>query len=184
MIFKPTPLSGSYEIEMTPFQDERGWFGRFYCKEEFASIGHDKEWVQMNHSFTVAKGAVRGMHFQYPPFTEIKMVRCIAGKVYDVMVDLRKDSPAFLKWTAIELSAEKRNMVYIPAGFAHGFQTLEENCELIYLHSEFYNREAESGVKYNDTAIGIKWPLEATQVSERDQAHKLIDSNFKGITGS
>jgi dTDP-4-dehydrorhamnose 3,5-epimerase len=181
MIFKPTPLSGSYEIEMTPFQDERGWFGRFYCKEEFTSIGHDKEWVQMNHSFTVLKGSLRGMHFQKPPYGEIKMVRCIAGKVFDVIVDLRKDSPTFLKWTAIELSAEKMNLVYIPAGFAHGFQTLENNCELIYFHSEFYRPDAESGLKYDDPAIGIEWPVDVVQISARDRNHSPIDNNFKGI---
>jgi dTDP-4-dehydrorhamnose 3,5-epimerase len=181
MIFKPTPLSGSYEIEMTPFKDERGWFGRFYCKEEFTSIGHDKEWVQMNHSFTVLKGSLRGMHFQKPPYGEIKMVRCIAGKVFDVIVDLRKDSPTFLKWTAIELSAEKMNLVYIPAGFAHGFQTLENNCELIYFHSEFYRPDAESGLKYDDPAIGIEWPVDVVQISARDRNHSPIDNNFKGI---
>jgi dTDP-4-dehydrorhamnose 3,5-epimerase len=181
MKFNQTILAGVYEIEMEPFQDDRGWFGRFFCKKEFASIGHDKEWVQMNHSFTVAKGALRGMHFQKPPYGEIKMVRAVAGKVYDVVVDLRKDSPTFLKWTAIELSAQKKNMVYIPLGCAHGFQTLTENCELIYLHSEFYNPDAESGLKYDDPSIGIRWPMEVVQVSERDQKHEWINGNFKGL---
>lgn len=181
MKFHPTILAGVYEIEMDPMRDDRGWFGRFYCKNEFQSIGHDKEWVQMNHSFTAAKGAIRGMHFQKPPFGEIKMVRCIAGKVLDVVVDLRKNSATYLKWTGIELSAEKKNMIYIPAGCAHGFQTLSENCELIYLHSEFYNPSAESGIRYDDPAIGIEWPLVIAQVSQRDRQHALIDKNFEGI---
>jgi dTDP-4-dehydrorhamnose 3,5-epimerase len=176
MKFKPTIIAGVYEIEMEPFTDKRGWFGRFYCKNEFAEIGHDKEWVQMNHSFTKEKGALRGMHFQKAPYAEIKMVRCISGCVYDVVVDLRKDSETFLKWVGVELSAAKKNMIYIPVGCAHGFQTLSANCELIYLHSDFYNSSAESGVKYDDPAIGIKWPLEVQQVSERDQKHELINA--------
>jgi dTDP-4-dehydrorhamnose 3,5-epimerase len=176
MKFKPTIIAGVYEIEMEPFTDKRGWFGRFYCKNEFAEIGHDKEWVQMNHSFTKEKGALRGTHFQKAPYAEIKMVRCISGCVYDVVVDLRKDSETFLKWVGVELSAAKKNMIYIPVGCAHGFQTLSANCELIYLHSDFYNSSAESGVKYDDPAIGIKWPLEVQQVSERDQKHELINA--------
>jgi dTDP-4-dehydrorhamnose 3,5-epimerase len=181
MNFKQTPLRGCYEIEMTPFTDERGWFGRFFCKEEFAAIGHEKEWVQMNHSFTKNKAVVRGMHFQVAPYSEIKLVRCISGAVHDVVVDLRKDSDSFLKWFALELSAEKRNLLYIPEGFAHGFQTLTENAELIYLHSEYYNPKAESGLRYDDPKIGINWPLEIIKVSERDQEHELLNETFQGL---
>jgi dTDP-4-dehydrorhamnose 3,5-epimerase len=180
MNFKSTPLHGCYEIEMTPLSDERGWFGRFFCKEEFAAIGHEKEWVQMNHSFTKEKGALRGMHFQVAPYREIKMVRCISGAVYDVVIDLRKDSGTFLKWFATELSAEKKNLLYIPEGFAHGFQTLTENAELIYLHSEYYKPEAESGLRYDDPKISIKWPLKITQVSDRDQKHEWLNEYFEG----
>ncbi len=118
MIFKPTPLEGSYEVQLTPFKDERGWFVRTYCKNEFAQIGHTKEWLQMNHSFTLEKGTVRGMHYQVPPFEEIKLVRCIRGTVFDVIIDIRAESPTFLKWYGLELSAENMNMIYIPAGFA------------------------------------------------------------------
>lgn len=140
MIFTETLLKGSYIIELSAFTDDRGWFARTYCKNEFAAIGHTAEWVQMNHSFTKDKGAIRGMHYQLPPFSEIKMVRCIAGAVYDVIVDLRKDSPTFLQWYGTELSAANKKMLYIPEGFAHGFQTLQNDCELIYHHSQFYAR--------------------------------------------
>jgi dTDP-4-dehydrorhamnose 3,5-epimerase len=181
MIFKQTPLEGSYEVQLTPFKDDRGWFVRTYCKNEFAQIGHDKEWVQMNHSFTLQKGAVRGMHYQVPPFREIKLVRCTRGTVFDVIVDIRKESPTFLKWYGIELSAGKMNMIYIPEGFAHGFQTLAEECELVYCHSEFYKPGSESGLLHNDPLLNIKWPLPVTQVSERDNNHQALTENFKGI---
>ena len=138
MIFTETILKGSYVIELNAFTDERGWFARTYCKKEFNAIGHHDEWVQMNHSVTKNKGAIRGMHFQLPPFSEIKLVRCIAGTVYDVVVDLRKNSATFLQWFGVELSAQNKKMIYIPAGFAHGFQTLSNDCELIYHHSQFY----------------------------------------------
>src|SRR5688572_15692356 len=126
MTFTPTELKGSFVIDLEPFIDDRGWFARFFCKREFESIGHTKEWVQLNHSMTIKKAALRGMHFQVPPFSEIKMVRCISGSVYDVIIDIRKDSDTFLKWFGVELSAENKRMIYIPEGFAHGFQCLTE----------------------------------------------------------
>ncbi|HUQ67211.1 MAG TPA: dTDP-4-dehydrorhamnose 3,5-epimerase [Flavitalea sp.] len=181
MTFSETSLQGSYIIKLTPFSDERGWFARTYCENEFKAIGHAGEWVQMNHSYTVKKGTIRGMHFQLPPFREIKMVRCIRGKVFDVIVDIRKESQTFLKWMGIELSVAEMNMLYIPAGFAHGFQTLSDDTELIYHHSEFYTPGAEGGIVYNDRALNIKWPLEVTSVSERDLNHPLLDEQFKGI---
>ena len=181
MIFTPTSLAGSYVIDLETRSDERGWFARYYCKNEFKQIGHTKEWLQMNHSFTAKKGTIRGMHFQLHPYKEIKMLRCIAGSVYDVIIDLRKDSTTFLQWTAVELSAANKKILYIPEGFAHGFQCLEDNCELIYHHSEFYNPDAESGIRYNDPAIAIKWPLPVTVVSPRDENHLLLTENFKGI---
>ena len=181
MIFTETILPGSYEIMLTPHGDNRGWFARTYCKKEFEQIGHRQEWVQINHSFSALKGTVRGMHFQHPPFAEIKMLRCIAGAVYDVIVDLRKDSPSFLKWYGTELSAANKKMLYIPAGFAHGFQTLTDDAELIYHHTEFYTPAAEAGIGYNDPAINIVWPLPVSELSARDTSHPLIDSTFKGI---
>lgn len=181
MVFTETPLKGSYIIEINPFQDERGWFSRTFCQNEFEQIGHQKSWVQLNHSFTTHKGTVRGMHFQNPPFTEIKMVRCIAGAVYDVIVDIRKGSPTFLHWFGLELSALNKKMMYIPQGFAHGFQSLTDNCELIYHHSEFYTPNTEGGIKYNDSNINIEWKLVVTEISERDGNFNIIDKNFKGI---
>lgn len=181
MIFTETKLAGSYIIDPQVRADERGWFMRTYCKNEFADIGHTKEWVQVNHSFTVEKGTLRGMHFQHPPFEEIKLVRCVAGSVYDVIIDLRKESPTFLQWTGIELSAENKKMIYIPAGFAHGFQTLQNDCELIYHHSQFYTPGVEAGIRYNDLLVAIQWPLSITNISSRDNGHPLLDENFKGI---
>lgn len=181
MIFTPTVLAGSFVIEPSVFEDDRGWFARFYCKNEFEAIGHKKEWVQLNHSFTKEKGTIRGMHYQLYPFREIKMVKCIAGAAYDVIIDLRKNSPTFLKWFGTELSAKNKRMLYIPEGFAHGFQCLQDNCELIYHHSEFYAPNSEAGVKYNDPMINISWPLPVANLSPRDESHAPLKENFKGI---
>ncbi len=181
MIFSPTLLNGSYIIELNPLQDERGWFSRYYCKEEFQKINHTKEWVQMNHSFTKQKGSLRGMHYQINPSKEIKMVRCISGAVFDVIIDLRSGSDTFLKWIGVELSAENKKMVYIPEGFAHGFQCMEDDCELLYHHSAFYNPTAEAGIRFNDPLININWPLPLTAISPRDQQHPYLNQNFKGI---
>ena len=181
MIFTPTPLNDSFEITLTPHSDSRGWFARFFCKDEFKKIGHEKEWVQMNHSFTADTGSLRGMHFQNPPYSEIKMVRCIAGSVYDVIIDIRKNSPTFLQFYGTELSAAEKNMLYIPEGFAHGFQTLTANCELIYFHSTYYTPNVEGGIRYDDPMINIEWPLPIKEISERDTNHPYLNENFKGI---
>jgi len=181
MIFSQTPLAGSYTVDLTPFSDSRGWFARTYCKNEFQQIGHTKEWLQINHSFTVQQGALRGMHYQLPPFAEIKMVRCIAGAVYDVIVDLRNGSPTFLKWFGTELSAKNKKMLYIPEGFAHGFQTLAPDSELIYHHTELYTPGAEAGVRYDDPLVGINWPEKPTDISDRDKQHPLLNKSFSGI---
>ncbi|MEX1202926.1 MAG: dTDP-4-dehydrorhamnose 3,5-epimerase [Ferruginibacter sp.] len=181
MIFTETILPGSFIVELMPKGDSRGWFVRTFCKNEFEQIGHSKEWVQMNHSYTARKGTIRGMHFQRTPNAEIKMVRCIAGAIYDVIIDLRKGSTTYLQWFGTELSAVNKKMIYIPEGFAHGFQTLADNSELIYQHSQFYEPGAEEGILHNDTALGIQWPLQVTEVSGRDKLHPIIDSNFKAI---
>lgn len=154
---------------------------RTYCKKEFVQIGFYGEWVQMNHSVSHKKGTLRGMHFQTPPFSEVKMVRCIHGAVFDVIVDVRKGSPTFLEWFGIELSAANRHMLYIPGGFAHGFQTLEDDTELIYLHSEYYVPQAENGLRYDDPALQISWPLEVTAISTRDLSHPALTNEFKGV---
>ena len=181
MIFTETVLRGSFVIELELFVDERGWFARTYCKNEFSKIGHQKEWVQLNHSFTKQTGTIRGMHYQLPPFSEIKLVRCIAGAVYDVIIDIRKGSATFLQYVGVELSAANKKMIYIPEGFAHGFQALTDDCELIYHHSQFYTAGIEAGIRYDEPKINIKWPLQVTSISQRDNIHSLIDSNFKGI---
>ena len=181
MKFIPTSLPGSFIVEPDIFTDDRGWFSRFYGKNDFKEIGHAKEWVQLNHSFTAKKGTIRGMHFQFHPFREIKMVKCIAGIVYDVIIDLRKGSPTFLKWLGVELSAQNRKMLYVPEGFAHGFQCMENNCELIYHHSEFYQPGAEGGIRFSDPLIKIEWPLKGTLLSQKDESYPFLDRNFKGI---
>lgn len=181
MIFTETSLKGSYIIDLEPLADERGWFARTYCKNEFNAIGHTKEWVQLNHSFTRQKGTIRGMHYQLPPFSEIKLVRCIAGAVYDVIIDVRKGSPTFLNYFGAELSATNKKMIYIPEGFAHGFQALTDDCELIYHHSQFYAPDVETGIKYDEPTINIEWPLPVQIISARDNSHPLIDVNFKGL---
>ena len=159
MIFSETILKGSYEITLTPHGDSRGWFARTYCKNEFEQIGHDKEWVQLNHSFTVQKGTVRGMHFQMPPHAEIKMLRCVAGAVYDVIIDLRKDSATFLKWYGTELSAQNKKMLYIPEGFAHGFYVVSESADFQYKCTDYYHPEFERSLKWDDPEVGIEWPI-------------------------
>jgi dTDP-4-dehydrorhamnose 3,5-epimerase len=179
--FHKTPLSGCYALELTPFSDERGWFARTYCTQEFGGIGHSAEWLQINHSFTKKKGTIRGLHYQHKPYSEIKLVRCIAGSVYDVVIDIRKDSASFLQWFSIELSAVNKKMIYIPEGFAHGFQTLSDDTELIYHHSAVYQPGSEGGIKYNDPVFNIQWPHEVSEISERDNKHPFIDSNFKAI---
>jgi len=181
MQFIPTALKGHFVIEPKFFRDERGSFARVFCKEEFRQVYCTKEIVQINHSMTKAVGVVRGMHFQKPPYAEIKIIKCLRGKVYDVAVDLRAGSPTFLKWVGVELCGEKGNAVYIPEGFAHGFQTLEENSEMLYMHTQFYTPSYEAGLRYDDPRLAIKWPLPISEVSERDQKHPLLDAAYKGL---
>jgi dTDP-4-dehydrorhamnose 3,5-epimerase len=181
LIFSETPLKGSFLVDLEPFRDERGWFARTYCKKEFKEIGHTCEWVQLNHSYTKIKGTIRGMHFQPPPYSEIKLVRCIAGAVYDVIIDIRKGSPTFLHFFGTELSSGNKKMIYIPEGFAHGFQTLTDDCELIYHHSQFYRSGVEGGIRYDEPAINISWPLPVRFISPRDVSHPFLNTNFNGL---
>ena len=174
-------LENAFVIEPEPFTDDRGIFARVFCRHELQSILHGKNIVQINYSLTRQKGAIRGMHFQRPPKAEIKMVKCLRGSVFDVMVDLRSNSSTFLKWHGEKLSAENMKMVCVPEGFAHGFQAMEENSELLYLHTDFYSFEHEGGVRYGDPMINISWPLEVMDISERDQNHPLLSHDFKGI---
>ena len=168
MHFKQLPLNGAYLIDPDPFKDERGLFARVFCERELREIGHTKTIVQINHSVTVEKGAIRGMHFQYAPKAEIKMVKCLTGEVFDVIVDLRKLSPTFGMWHGERLSSDNMKMMYIPEGFAHGFQTLAENAELLYLHTEFHDPKYEGGVRFDDADLSIDWPLQAVMISAKD----------------
>ena len=174
MKFKKLFLEPAYLIEQDLFKDERGLFFRYFSLDDFSIIGHKCQWVQMNHSFTIKKGTIRGMHFQISPFEEIKLVRCISGSVYDVIIDMRRSSPNYLKWQGFELNSSNKNALYIPKGFAHGFQVLEDNSELLYMHTAIYSRDYERGVRYDDPAINIIWPLKVTLVSERDKNHPLL----------
>lgn len=181
MKFIQTHLKGAYVIELEPFRDERGLFARTYCKNEFSAIGHQKEFVQFNHSMTKFKGTIRGMHLQIPPSAEIKLIRCIRGEVYDVIIDIRKDSPTFLQHFHITLSDENLKMIYVPEGFAHGFQTIADNSEMIYHHTAYYDPVNEHGFRYNDPAFRISWPLDPLTITEKDRKYPLINHNFKGI---
>ena len=181
MIFEPTPLQGSYLIKLQPIQDERGFFVRTFCKKEFEEIGHEKEFVQMNQSYNKQKGTLRGMHYQLPPHQEIKLVRCIAGSVYDVIIDLRKDSPTYLHYFGAELSAENFCMMYVPEGFAHGFQTLADHTSLLYQHTAFYAPGSEAGLRFDDQRIAITWPMSPTCISEKDQQYPYVMESFTGI---
>ena len=176
-----TPLSGLKVMQRKPTQDVRGFLSRFFCAEEFKEFGFNKPISQINHTLTRQKGAVRGLHYQQPPHAEIKLVSCLKGEVFDVAVDLRKNSPTFLQWHGELLSESNQRSLLIPEGFAHGFQTLTENCELIYLHSAPYVKDAEAALNVTDPKIGIVWPLNITELSERDRLHPMITLDFEGI---
>ena len=168
MIFVETKLRGAFLVEPDKFEDERGFFARAWSGREFAAQGLDARLLECNISFNKRKGTLRGMHYQTEPFTQPKLVRCTRGAIYDVAVDLREDSPTFRQWAAAELTAKNLLMLYVPAGFAHGFQTLEDDTEVFYQVSEVYAPETARGVRWNDPAFGIEWPLEVTVINERD----------------
>lgn len=175
MRFIPTPLPGSYVIELEKKGDDRGFFARSFCVNEFGKLGLDTTFVQVNNSLSAYKGTLRGMHYQLNPKAETKLIRCIRGSIYDVILDLRKDSPTFGKSFGCELSAENRLMMYAPKGFAHGFITLEDNSETFYLVSEFYAPEKERIIRWNDPSFNIQWPMQPTVQSEKDA--KQFDFN-------
>jgi len=179
--FSETPLAGLMVVQRKAIEDHRGFLSRFYCTDDFRSAGLNKPIAQINHTFTRKKGAVRGLHFQYPPHAETKLVSCMKGEIFDVAVDIRKGSSTFLRWHGEILSAENRKSLWIPEGFAHGFQTLTDDCELIYLHSVAYHSEAEGALNVTDPRISIAWPLAISEISERDRSHPVIHSDFEGI---
>lgn len=183
MKFHPTPIAGLFVAESNVLGDERGSFMRLYCgPSQQAELGFTKDIVQINRSISAKKGTLRGLHFQRYPALEAKMVRCTRGRVFDVAVDLREGSKTFLQHFSIELDGAKGLALVIPEGFAHGFQTLADDCEMLYLHSAAYAREHEGGVRYDDPALKISWPLPAGTMTPRDLSFPLIDQNFKGIT--
>jgi dTDP-4-dehydrorhamnose 3,5-epimerase len=169
MIFSPTEVKGAFIIDLEKREDERGFFARAFCQREFEQHGLTSHMVQCNLSFNHKKGTLRGMHYQAAPHGETKLVRCIRGEIYDVIIDLRADSPTAMKWVGVELSAENHRMLYVPGGCAHGFQTLTDNSEVFYLVSEFYTPAAERGARWNDHAFNIRWPEVAQRtVSPKD----------------
>jgi dTDP-4-dehydrorhamnose 3,5-epimerase len=174
MRFTPTKLAGAYIIEPQPHADSRGLFARTFCANEFGAQGLVDVFVQCNTSWNVSKGTLRGLHFQLSPSSEVKLVRCTAGALWDVIVDLRPQSATYLQYVAVELSAGNRSAIYIPEMFAHGFQTLEEGTEVFYQMSQFYAPQLARGIRYDDPKIGIKWPLPVTSISDLDLNWALL----------
>lgn len=179
--FTATPLQGLWQVVRHPQRDERGFFARFFCATEFLHAGVDRPIAQINHSHTSRRGSVRGLHFQHPPHAETKVVNCVRGEVFDVAVDLRRGSPTFLHWHGARLSADNGHGLVIPPGFAHGFQTLSDDCELIYLHTVPYTPAAEGALNIADPRLAIRWPLPIADVSARDRAHPFIDDDYAGV---
>lgn len=180
--WSPTPLGGLVVVERPRIADHRGFFSRFFCADTLVEAGFDLPVAQINHTLTRTRGALRGMHYQHPPHAEVKMVSCLRGEVFDVAVDLRADSPTFLHWHGELLSGVNQRSLLIPRGFAHGFQALTDDCELLYLHSAAYAPDAEGAVNALDPRLAISWPLAIADMSERDRTHPMLDPDFKGIT--
>ena len=169
MIFTETPIAGAWMIDPEPRGDERGFFARAWCQQEFASRGLGAAFVQCNDAFSRWQGTLRGLHYQADPHAEIKLMRCVRGAVFDVLVDLRPGSPTYLKWFGADLSADNRRMLYVPAGCAHGYQALADECEVLYPVSAFYAPAAERGVRWDDPAFRIAWPLPPAHMSDKDR---------------
>lgn len=175
MKFLPTPLAGAYVVELEPLQDERGFFARSFCQDEFRAHGLEPVIAQCNVSFNRKRGTLRGLHYQAEPHAEAKLVRCTRGAIWDVIVDLRKGSATARKWYAIELTPDNRRALYIPKGFAHGFQTLADDTEVLYQMSEFYHPESARGVRWDDRTLAIQWPIKEAVISPRDRAFPIFD---------
>jgi dTDP-4-dehydrorhamnose 3,5-epimerase len=176
MRFIKTRLKGAFIIESDLIEDERGFFARVFCRQEFEEHGLNPDLVQCNISFNKTKGTLRGMHYQIAPHAEVKLIRCTAGAIYDVIIDLRPESPTFKQWFSAELSQKNHQLLYIPEGFAHGYQTLEPETEVFYQVSAFYHQPSERGVRWNDPAFGIEWPLPTAVVSKKDQSYPDWDA--------
>ena len=176
-----TRVEGLNVLQRNPIGDHRGYLERLFCQQELQPLLNGKSIAQINHTLTEKKGSVRGMHYQTPPHAEIKFVSCICGKVLDVAIDLRKGSPTFMHYHSDILTPDNHKTLVIPEGFAHGFQTLTDGCEMLYFHSASYCQESESALNTRDPLLNIQWPLEITDISERDQSHPMIDSAFVGV---
>lgn len=180
--FKKTPLEGVWHVNRKPIRDERGFFTRFFCQEEFSVIGLAAAPIQMNHSNSDLRGTVRGMHFQYAPHAESKIVTCLHGKVFDVALDLRALSPTYLQWFGLLLSSDSQNSLVIPPGVAHGFQTLTDHAEVFYLVTTAYSPDHEDGINPLDPVVNVDWPIPVTEVSARDQQRLFLsESSFVGL---
>lgn len=177
MKFTPTPLKGAFLIDLEKKEDPRGFFARLYCCEEFKQYALEPKIVQVNDSWSVSKGTMRGLHYQLPPKSETKLVRCLSGSLYDMILDIRKDSKTFGKSFGAILSAENRRMMYVPRGFAHGFLTLEDNTEIFYLVSEFFSKAHERGIRWNDPFFNLEWPETPKIISDRDRSHPNFNLN-------
>jgi dTDP-4-dehydrorhamnose 3,5-epimerase len=169
MLFLETEIKGVFILEIKKLEDERGFFGRSWCKNEMENHGLNSNVVQANTSFSKLKGTLRGMHFQKHPFEESKLIRCTKGAIYDVIIDLRPSSPTFKKWLGIELTEDNYKMLYVPEKFAHGFLTMTNNCEVTYLVTQFYTPGSEAGIRWNDPVFGISWPDEVRVISDKDK---------------
>ncbi|MBI3945550.1 MAG: dTDP-4-dehydrorhamnose 3,5-epimerase [Armatimonadetes bacterium] len=172
MKFEELPLKGAYVIDIEPRADDRGMFARAFCARELAEHGLKSEVAQCNLSHNLRKGTLRGMHYQVPPFAEVKMIRCVRGAIYDAIIDLRRDSPTFLKWTGVELTDENRRAIYVPEGFAHGYQSLTDASEAFYIATQFYAPNSERGIRWNDPLFNIQWPIADPVLSPKDAAHE------------
>ena len=181
MIFHETPLEGVRLIELEKRGDDRGFFARFFCENEFGAAGLDTRFAQMNNSLNTRRGTLRGLHYQLPPEGEVKVVRCIRGALWDVVADMRPDSPTFGKWFGAELTAENRLMMYAPRGFAHGFITLSDEAEALYLASNAYAPQFERGVRWNDPWLGIQWPAQPAEISPKDASWPDFDPAYHAV---
>lgn len=181
MKFEPTALADACIIDLERRGDDRGFFARAFCEDEFAAMGLESRFAQINDSLSVRAGTLRGMHFQLPPAAEVKVVRCIRGSLWDCIVDLRPGSPSYLQWTGVELSAENRRMLYVPRGFGHGFITLQDDTEALYLVSDRYAPDRERGLRWDDPRIGIRWPRAPVEISAKDAAWPDFDADALGL---
>ena len=173
MLYTSLPIDGAYLINLDKREDERGFFSRYYCEQEFAENNLNTSWPQVNNSLSKKRGTLRGLHFQRPPSAEVKLVRCLRGSIWDVIVDIREGSPTYRQWFGEELSAENRTMMYVPEGCAHGFVSLEDDSEILYMVSSPYDFAHEGTVKWNDPFHQIEWPIEPVVISDKDEAAEL-----------